>query len=247
VDVIPPGADKFLPAFRISAGGVFAPEPGIIVFGSMGFGAPVFVFEFERDRTEQPCTLLAHIACQEKGPDILAYPVVQVWMPALCLVFEGFPADEDVDGGLAHQDGGQFGLEPPGRAQSIRSPRLVAPRILILLLNPVAQVAVGQLLEGGVIQLMVIDQGMKPIGPPIPEMPDKGPVVKEFGMLEKELVPQPVFEGPGFAHLEPGRDDKRPLIKRAILLGPTRINKSRRRLRPIFHRNCLSPTKSIKS
>jgi hypothetical protein len=54
VDVIPPGAHKFFPAFGISAGGFFAPEPGIVLFRSMGFGAPVLVFEFERDCAEEP-------------------------------------------------------------------------------------------------------------------------------------------------------------------------------------------------
>jgi hypothetical protein len=46
MDVIPAVANKILAAGRIGARRFFAPEPGKIGFGAMGFGTAVLVFEF---------------------------------------------------------------------------------------------------------------------------------------------------------------------------------------------------------
>ncbi len=40
VDVIPPGADEFIPAFRVRPRRLFAPKPGIVFLGSMGVPYP---------------------------------------------------------------------------------------------------------------------------------------------------------------------------------------------------------------
>ena len=62
---------------------------------------------------------------------------------------------------------------------------------------------------------MVVDQGVEAIGAAVPEVPDKGAVVEELGVLLEELVAQPVFEGFGFAALEPGGGDEGAFVEGA--------------------------------
>ena len=82
----------------------------------------------------------------------MADAVVEVGVPALGLFFEGLPADEDVERGLAFEDGGKLGLEGVGGSESLGGSRFVGLGVLRLLLNPVAEVAVGQLLQRGMIE-----------------------------------------------------------------------------------------------
>ena len=116
-------------------------------------------------------------------------------MPTLGLFLERLPADKDVERGLALKNGCQFGLEGTGGAEPGGSARFVGLGVLILLANPVAQVAVGQLLQGGMIELVLIDQDVEAIGTAIPEMPDEGAVVEKLGVLLKKFVTQPVLQG----------------------------------------------------
>ena len=51
---------------------------------------------------------------RDERADIQADAVVQVWVPAERLGAQGFPADEDVVGGLPLQDLGEFGLQDSG-------------------------------------------------------------------------------------------------------------------------------------
>ena len=188
MDIIPAVADEFLAAGGIGARLFFAPEPGIVGFGALGFGAAVFVFEFERNRAEKAGSSFADITCQEKGADVLADAVVEVGVPALGLLFERLPADKDVERGLAFEDGGEFGLEGAGGAEALGGSGFVGLGVVGLLLNPVAEVAVGQLLQGGVVEPVVVDQGVEAIGAAVPEVPDKRAVVEELGVLLEELV-----------------------------------------------------------
>ena len=188
MDVIPAVADEVFPAGGIGAGSLGAPEPGIVGFGAGGFGAAVFVFECERDGAEQASSSFTDVTCQQEGADVLADAVVDVWMPALGLVFEGFPANEDVERGLAFEDSGEFGLEGACSAETLGGSGFVGFGIIRLLLNPVAQVAVGQLLQSAVVKSVVVDQRVKAIGAAVPEVPDKGAVVEEFGVLLEELL-----------------------------------------------------------
>ncbi len=116
MDVIPTIADKIFSAGGVGARFFFAPEPGIVGFGALGFSASVFVFEREWDGAEEACSAFPDIAGKEEGADVLADAVVDVGMPALGLVFEGLPADEDVVArvrlrvGFAFQYLGQLGL-----------------------------------------------------------------------------------------------------------------------------------------
>ena len=152
MDIIPTVADEFFAAGGVGARLFFAPEPGIVGFGAGGFGASVFVFECERNSAEQARSLFANVACQEEGADVLADAVVEVGVPALGLLFDRFPADEDVERGLAFEDGGELGLEGAGGSEALGGSGFVGLGIVGLLLNPVAEVAVGQLLQGGVVE-----------------------------------------------------------------------------------------------
>ena len=59
-------------------------------------------------------------------------------------------------------------------------------------------------MQGGVVELVVVDKRVEAIGAAVPEVPNKRAVVEELGMLLKKLVAQPIFKGFGFAALEPG-------------------------------------------
>lgn len=61
VNIVPAVADWVFPAGRVGAGSLGAPKPGIVDFGAGRFGAPVFVFEHERNSTKQTCSLFAYI------------------------------------------------------------------------------------------------------------------------------------------------------------------------------------------
>lgn len=74
-----------LDARRIGARCFFTPEPGVIGFGAMGFGAAVFIFEFQGNRTEKTGTAFADVSGQKEGADILADTIVDVGVPALGL------------------------------------------------------------------------------------------------------------------------------------------------------------------
>ena len=215
VNIVPSVADEVFPASGVGARLLLAPEPGILGLGAGGFGAPVFVFEHERNSTEQACSAFAYIAGEQEGADVLADAVVDVGMPALGLVFEGFPADEDVERGLAFEDSGELSLEGACGSEALGGSGFVGFSVIGLLLNPVAEVAVGELLQGGVVEAVVVDQGVEAIGAAIPEVPDKRAVVEELGMLLEIFVAQPVFEGFGFAALEPSGSDEGAFVEGA--------------------------------
>ena len=173
MDVIPTVADEIFPAGGVGSGFFFAPEPGVVGFGAGGFGAAVFVFECERDGAEQASSSFTDVTCQQEGADVLADAVVDVWMPALGLVFEGFPSNEDVERGLAFEDSGEFGLEGACGVEALGGSGFIGFGVIGLLLNPVAQVAIGQLLQSGVVESVVVDQRVKAIEAAVPEVPDK--------------------------------------------------------------------------
>ena len=51
----------------------------------MGVGAPVFVFEFERNRAEKSGSTFADIAGEEERAEVLTDAIVEVWMPLVCI------------------------------------------------------------------------------------------------------------------------------------------------------------------
>ena len=143
MNVVPAVADEVFPAGGIGAGLFFAPELGIVGFGAVGFGASVFVFKGKWDGTEEACSLFAHIASEEEGADVLADAVVEIGVPALGLLLERLPADEDVERGFAFEDRCEFGLESSGCAEALGGSGSIGFGVIRLLLNPVAQVTKG--------------------------------------------------------------------------------------------------------
>jgi hypothetical protein len=154
----------------------------------LGFLAPVLVFEFKGNCAEKAGPSFADITGKEKGTDVLADTVVEVGMPALGLVFERLPADKDVERGLALEDSREFGLERAGRAEPGGGAGFIGLGVISLVVNPVTEVGVGQLFQGGVIELVRVDQYMETIGTAVPEMPDEGTVVEELGVLPEKFI-----------------------------------------------------------
>ena len=211
---IPASAHEVLAAGGVGAGGFFAPEPREVGLRAVRFGAPIFVFERQRDATKQARAFFADIAGEKEGADVLADAVVEVGMPALRLVVQRFPAHENIQRGFADENGGELGLEFLGRAEPYRCAGLIDFGVFGLLLNPVAEVAVGQLLQGGVVERVDVDQGVEAVGATVPEVPDERAVVEEFGVLGEKFVAQPVFEGFGLAAFESGAGDQGSFVER---------------------------------
>lgn len=215
MDVIPAVADEVLATGGIGARLFFTPKPGVVRFGTLGFGAAVFVFEFERNRAKKTGSTFANVSCQKEGADVLADAVVEVGVPALGLLLYGLPADENVERGFAFENGGQFGLKDAGSSKALGSSRLIGLGVVGLLLDPVAEVAVGELLQSRVVEAVVVDQGVEAIGTAVPQVPDKRAVMEEFGVLLEKLVAKPVFEGFRFTAFEPGGGDEGTFVEGA--------------------------------
>jgi len=76
----------------------------------------------------------------------LADAGVEVGVPALGLVFMRFPADEDVERGIAFEDSGELGLEGTCGAEALGGSGFVYLGVIRLLLNPIAKICVSQFL-----------------------------------------------------------------------------------------------------
>ena len=93
--------------------------------------------------------------------------------------------------------------------------RLVGFGVLRLLLNPIAEIAICELLQIGVVETVIVDQGMKSISPSVPQVPDERTIEEELSVLLKEFIAQPVFESLGFAALESGTRHDCAFVERA--------------------------------
>ncbi|MEI6205920.1 MAG: hypothetical protein WCP20_03975 [Desulfuromonadales bacterium] len=131
MNIIPAIADEFLAAGGIGAWFFFEPEPGVILLWAVWFRTTILVFKGKRNGTEQPCPLFADICGTQERSDILADAIVDVWMPPLGLLFQRFPADENIIArvgfrvGFAFQYLGQFGLKRKRGAQACGSSRFI--------------------------------------------------------------------------------------------------------------------------
>ena len=118
MNIIPAIADKVFSALRVGARLFFAPEPRIVLFRTVRFGASVLVFQVSGTVRKRPAPLFADITGEEEGADVLANAIVEVWVPALGLLFERLPADEDVERGFAFENRGQLALESSRSSQT---------------------------------------------------------------------------------------------------------------------------------
>ena len=122
--------------------------------------------------------------------------VVEVGCPADGLLVGGLPADEEVVGRLALEDLCEAALEVAGGGE----PEIRAGDALLgvggLGSDPVAEVAVGELLQRGPVERVVEDKGA--VLPAVPDVPDEGAIVEPLEVLGEEPVAEPLLGG-GFA------------------------------------------------
>ena len=96
VHIVPAVANENFTTGRIGARLFFAPEPWVVGFRAQRFSASIFVFYFKGNCAKKASSSFANVSCQEKGADVLSDAVVEIRIPALDLVFDRFPANEDV-------------------------------------------------------------------------------------------------------------------------------------------------------
>jgi len=89
----------------------------------------------------------------------------------------------------------QFFLECFGSIQAFFGTIHPINDILFLAVDPVPQIGVDQGFQVLGVQLVVVDQGGKAILQPIPDMPDKGPVLEQLAVLDEKFIPEPGFQG----------------------------------------------------
>ena len=122
---------------------------------------------------QAPRASLADIGHGEEGADVEAHAVVEIRIPADGLLFQRFPAHEDIVGRFTLQDQLQLFLEGLGGGQALLGSVHVACDVLLLAADPVAQVGVDQGLQQLGVELVVVDQGREAVTQAIPDVPDE--------------------------------------------------------------------------
>jgi len=117
----------------------------------------------------------------EEGADVEANTVVNVRIPADCLLVQGLPTHKDVVGRLAIEDLLELSLKIESGGKAIIGAIDAFGLIEFLAIDPVAQVGVGEQLQSfaalavGCSELVVVDQGTEAVGIAIPDLPDERP------------------------------------------------------------------------
>ncbi len=196
--IIPAIADRCFSAGGVGAGLAVAPEPRVVCLGALGFCATVFVPFDVGLGAKDASSAFAEVLGGEEGADVEADAVVEIGVPADGLGIERLPANEDVVGGLAFENFHQLGLQRLGGAEAFGGSGFVGLGVGFLGVNPVAKVGVGELLERGVVELVVVHDRAEAVLAAVPNVPEEGAVVKQLGVLLEELVAQPVFQSRRF-------------------------------------------------
>jgi hypothetical protein len=194
-------------AFEVGASGagqgrLFGmPEPGVVGLFAVGLLSAVLVPFDVGLEAQDTGALSLYMVCIHEWTDIETHAIVEVRMPAEGLLLKWLPADQDVVRGLALQDLDQLGLQGLGGAEALGGAGLVGLGVGVLLADPIAEVAVGELLERGVVESVIVYEGMETVSTSVPKVPDKGAVLEKLAVLPEEGVPQPVLQvglpGPG--------------------------------------------------
>ena len=195
--VIPAVAGEVFAAGGVGGGFGFAPEPGVVGFGAFGFFAAVFVPFDVGLGAEDTGSFFAEVLGGEEGADVEADAVVEVGVPADGLFVERFPADEEVVGGLAFEDFGEFRLQGLGGTKALGGSGFVCLGIGFLVVDPVAEVGVGEFLERSVVEAVIVHEHAEAVLAAVPEVPEEGAVVEELAVLVEEFIAQPVLDGGG--------------------------------------------------
>ena len=164
----------------------------------LGFFATVFAPLDIGFTAEQSGAFLADVCRHHKRPDIHPHAVVQIWIPAVCLFRNRFPADENVVRRLAVEDAVQVllqgsGVDQAGFRRAVRS----LGRFKVA--NPVAEVGEGERFQQlvallAVGQAVVVDQGLEARLVPVPDVPDERAVLEQLAVLFEEPVAEPLVE-----------------------------------------------------
>src|SRR5690554_2428631 len=165
------------------------PRRGLYVLATIFFPVDVGL------PAEDACIFLGHVAGFEEGADVEADAVVEVWGPADGLFGEGLPADEDVVGFFAFEDGFELFFQGFGGSEAFLGTVFAVGQASLLGANPVAQVGVDQAFQASLVQLVVVNQYAEAVFEAVPDVPDKGPVLEQLAVLLEELVAQPQAEG----------------------------------------------------
>ena len=112
---------------------------------------------------EDASAFFADVGDAHEGAYVEADAVVEVAIPPNGLLFEGFPADEDVVGGFAFEDEFEFLFEGFGGVEFFLSSVYPIGDILLLTTNPIAEVGVDEGFEVLAVQFVVIDQGCESV------------------------------------------------------------------------------------
>lgn len=151
-----------------------------------------------------------HIGGHERA-DVQADAIVEVGVPADGLLGQRLPADEDVVGRFAFEDGFEPGLEITCSGQARLGTVDAVLHAFFLAADPVAEIGVDQTFEVLVIEPMVIHQGTETVFQAVPDVPDEGAVVEAPGVLLEEFLAQPDVQrfagavGVGEQFIEDGR------------------------------------------
>ena len=180
MDVVPAVAGEVFAACKVGRWFGFRPEPGVVGPVALGFPATILVPFDVGFGAQQAGAFLADIPRQQERADVESNAVVEIGLPAERLFVQRFPADEQVVGRFAFEDVGQFGLQKPGHAEAFGGAGFVGFGVFLLLAYPVAEVAVGQRLQGGVVEAVIVDQDVKAI---LAAVPGRGGAQRRGGFV----------------------------------------------------------------
>ena len=173
-----------------------APEPGEILFGAQRLLAAIFgPFDGAGPGAQDAGAgfpALAQLSI-EKGADVEANAVVGVGIPTNRLLVQGLPTHENVVGRLAIEDLLELALKIEGGGEPVIGAIDAFCLIILLAIDPVAQVGEGELIQGfaalaiGGRQLVIVHQGAEAIDMAIPDLPDEGPTLGQLAVFAEKL------------------------------------------------------------
>ena len=156
----------------------------------------------------------------EEGPDVHPHAVVNVGVPADGLFGERLPADEDVVRWLAFEDELETALQLFSGLKAGIAAGFAGFHGGLLAANPITEVGVGELLQIGVGELVIVHQRAEPALVAVPDVPDEGTVVEDCAMLLEEFVTQPLLQCCGFTAPRAGAGNQCTEVEFAQEPGP---------------------------
>ena len=129
----------------------------------------------------------------DKRADVEPNAVVQVRFPANGRLRQRLPSDEDVKGRFPFGDEFQSPLQVACGCKAGIAAAFPALHAGFLARYPIAEVRVNQLVQQGMVELVIVHPCAKAVLPSIPQMPDERTLMKASPMLFREAVAQPTL------------------------------------------------------